>query len=93
MVQNARNMDMWRTKFEVLRTPLLFDLATDPFERATDGTFYDEWLLRRAFIIVPSQDIVRELIGSFVKYPPRQKPASFSLDDVLDKLTIGDDGN
>ena len=89
MVQNAKNMDMWRTQFEELRTPLLFDLATDPFERGTDGTFYDEWLLRRAFIIVPSQDIVRDLIASFAKYPPRQKPASFSLDDVLDKLASG----
>jgi arylsulfatase A-like enzyme len=92
-VQNATGLEMWRSEFENLRAPLLFDLAIDPFERGTEGIYYDEWLFRRAYIIVPFQQIVRGLMASFVKFPPRQKPASFSIEDVLGKLSAGEEGN
>jgi arylsulfatase len=90
-VQNATGLDMWREEFENLRAPLLFDLAIDPFERATDGIYYDEWLFRRAFVITPAQGVVGELMGSIVEFPPRQKPPSFNLDDVLQKITAKED--
>ncbi len=86
MVQKAKGIEMWRTEFDKLRAPLLFDLKIDPFERGDEGIYYDEWWFRRAFVITPSQVIVRSLMKSFEAFPPRQKPASFSVGDALKKL-------
>jgi arylsulfatase len=65
-------------------------LLTDPYERAdiTSNTYYD-WMIDRAFMLVPAQAIVGEFLATFKDYPPRQKAASFSLDNVLEKLEAG----
>jgi len=80
---------VWMDPFVPLRVPLIFNLRRDPYERAsiTSNTYYD-WLLDRAFLLVPAQAYVGEFLKTFQKYPPRQKAASFSLDDVMEKLTI-----
>ncbi len=90
-VQNARGLEMLRTEFESLRIPSRFELAIHPLERAADGTCNDDWLPRPALFIVPSLDIVRELTGSFLKYPPRRWAAAFWGDDVLEKLSAGNE--
>jgi arylsulfatase len=52
----------------------------------TDATmFYDKWMADRAFLLVPAQEIVGEFLNTFRHFPPRQKPASFSIDEVLEK--------
>jgi hypothetical protein len=68
--------------------PKIFNLRTDPFERAdiTSNTYYD-WLLDHAFLIVPAQQLVGEFLATFKAFPPRQKAASFSIDEILDKYT------
>ena len=73
-----------------LRVPKIFNLRTDPFERAdiTSNTYYD-WLIDRVFLMVPAQAIVAEFLGTFQAFPPRQKAASFTIDQVMDKLTQG----
>ena len=73
-----------------LRVPLIFNLRRDPYERATitSNTYYD-WLLDRAFLLVPAQAYVGEFLTTFKEYPPRQKAASFSLDQVMEKLESG----
>jgi hypothetical protein len=65
----------------------LFNLSTDPYERAdvTSNTYYD-WLLDHAFFGVPTQALVGEFLATFKDYPPRQKAASFSVDQVMAKL-------
>jgi arylsulfatase len=77
----------WSEPFVPLRIPLIFNLRRDPYERAqvTSNTYYD-WLIDRAFLLVPAQAYVGEFLGTFKKYPPRQKAASFSLENVLDSL-------
>jgi arylsulfatase len=40
----------------------------------------------RAFIVVPSQALVARWLASFKEFPIRQKPASFNLDSVMEKL-------
>jgi arylsulfatase len=67
--------------------PKLFNLRTDPYERAdiTSNTYYD-WLLDRAYMFVPAQALVAEFLGTFKDYPPRQKAASFSVDQVMEKM-------
>jgi len=70
-----------------LRIPLIFNLRRDPYERAeiTSNTYYD-WLLDRAFLLVPAQAFVGNFLGTFKEYPPRMKAASFSLDQVMEKM-------
>jgi hypothetical protein len=70
-----------------LRVPLIFNLRRDPYERAsiTSNTYFD-WLLDRAFLLVPSQTFVGNFLATFKDYPPRMKAASFSLDQVMEKM-------
>lgn len=78
---------VWANPFVPLRIPLLFNLRRDPFERATvtSNTYYD-WYIDRAFVIVPAQQYVAQFLATFKEFPPRQKAASFSIDQVLEKL-------
>jgi len=78
----------WMEPFVPLRLPLIFNLRRDPYERAqvTSNTYFD-WLLDRAYLLVPAQAYVGQFLGTFKEYPPRQKAASFSLDQVMEKLT------
>jgi arylsulfatase A-like enzyme len=80
-------LQAWAEPFIPLRVPLIFNLRRDPYERAqkTSNTYYD-WLIDRAFVLVPAQGIVGEFLSTFKAYPPRQKPASFSLDRVMEKI-------
>ncbi|MHC5009262.1 MAG: sulfatase-like hydrolase/transferase, partial [Planctomycetota bacterium] len=80
-------LQAWAEPFVPLRVPLIFNLRRDPYERAqvTSNTYYD-WLLDRAYLLVPAQAYVGEFLATFREYPPRQKAASFSLDQVMEKL-------
>jgi arylsulfatase len=74
--------------FVPLRAPLIFNLRRDPYERAesTSNTYFD-WALDHVFFMVPAQAYVGRFLATFQEYPPRQKAASFSLDQVMEKLT------
>ncbi|MFZ1413327.1 MAG: arylsulfatase [Defluviicoccus sp.] len=78
---------VWMEPFVPLRVPLVFNLRRDPYERAsiTSNTYYD-WMLDRAFLLVPAQTYVGQFLATFRDFPPRQKPASFSLDQVMEKM-------
>ena len=77
----------WIEPWTPLRIPLIFNLRRDPYERSysTSNTYYD-WLLDRAFLLVPAQAYVGKVLETFKAFPPRQKAASFSLDQVMEKL-------
>jgi arylsulfatase len=93
LVQNAHGLDVWQDKFEELRLPLLVTLRGDPFERAPhEGLGYDRWRIDHLFLLVPAQGFVADWLTSFKDFPPRQKPASFSLDRVMQSLTEGAPG-
>jgi arylsulfatase A-like enzyme len=79
---------VWANPFTNLRVPKMFNLRTDPYERAdiTSNTYYD-WLLDHAFLVVPAQDYVGQFLATFKDYPSRQKAASFNLDEVMRNLT------
>ena len=78
---------VWFEPFVVLRAPKLFNLRTDPFERAdvTSNTYWD-WFLDHIFLVVPAQTIVGEFLQTFIQFPPRQKAASFTMDQVQAKI-------
>lgn len=81
-------LQAWAEPFVPLRVPLIFNLRRDPYERAnvTSNTYYD-WLLDHVFMLVPAQAFVGKFLQTFKEFPPRQKAASFSLDQVMDKLS------
>jgi arylsulfatase A-like enzyme len=83
-------LQVWAEPFTPLRVPKIFNLLTDPYERAdiTSNTYWD-WMLDHAFMLVPAQAIAGEFLATFKEYPPRQKAASFSLENVLEKLQAG----
>jgi hypothetical protein len=85
--QRAHGLGVWREPMVPLRAPKLYNLRSDPFERGDqDGSmFYDKWMADRAFLLVPAQAIVVEFLKTFEEFPPRQKPASFSIDQALEK--------
>jgi arylsulfatase len=88
--QRAESFDVWSNPLVKLRVPLIFNLRADPFEKGQHNSiYYPDWLVHRAFILVPAQAYVGKWISSFKDYPPRQKPASFSLDEVMHKLEEG----
>ena len=78
---------VWAEPFVALRIPKIFNLRTDPFERAdTDANNYERWWIERIFALVPAQTFVQEYIDTFQEFPPRQKPAKFNVDDALSTL-------
>ena len=82
-------LKIWAEPFVPLRVPLVFNLRRDPFERAqkTSNTYYD-WLIDRVYLLVPAQAYVGKFLETFREYPPRQEAASFSLDQVMEKLSL-----
>jgi arylsulfatase len=77
----------WMEPFVPLRVPLILNLRRDPYERGplTSNTYYD-WMIDRAYLLVPAQAYVGGFLKTFREYPPRQKAASFSLDQVMEML-------
>ncbi len=78
---------VWAEPFTCLRLPKIYNLRMDPYERAdiTSNTYY-EWIIRHAFFAVPTQQYVARFIATFKDYPPRQKAATFNLDQVIEAL-------
>jgi arylsulfatase len=83
-------LQVWMEPYAELRVPKIFNLRTDPYERAdiTSNSYFD-WLLDRAYLLVPAQAYVATMLQSLAEFPPRQAPASFSIDQVLEKLRAG----
>jgi len=80
-------VQIWAEPFVFLRIPKTFNLRTDPFERAdiTSNTYWD-WLIDRAYLTYAAQFIVTRFLETFKEFPPRMKPASFGIDQVLKKM-------
>ena len=78
---------IWQEPFVPLRFPKLFNLRTDPFERAdiTSNTYWD-WILDHVYLFVPAQGLVARFLATFQEFPPRQKAASFTIDQVVEKM-------
>lgn len=86
----AGTLQVWVEPYTELRVPKIFNLRTDPYERAdqTSNTYYD-WLISHAWLLVPAQQYVAQMLQTLAEFPPRQEPASFSVDKVMAKLKAG----
>lgn len=80
-------MQLWAEPFVTLRVPKLYNLRTDPFERAdtTSNTYWD-WYAEKGYMIMAAQAIVQQFLATFKEFPPRQKAASFTIDQALEKM-------
>jgi arylsulfatase A-like enzyme len=80
-------LDIWGEPFTARRVPLLFNLRMDPYERAqiTSNSYY-AWSLHKLYMMMGAQAIAAEFIGTFKDFPPRQKPQSFNLDQIMEQL-------
>jgi len=78
---------VWREPWVELRVPAIFNLRRDPFEKAEENanTYYD-WLLDRAFVIVPIQGLAAQFLQTMIDYPPSQTPGSFNLSAIQERL-------
>jgi arylsulfatase len=88
--QRAEGLAVWMNPLTPLRAPKIFCMRTDPFERADQHVgAYDHWFAERMFLMVPAQAFVAQHLQTYKDFPPRQKPGSFSLDQVLEQLQTG----
>jgi arylsulfatase len=87
----AGTLSIWVDPYIELRAPKIFNLRTDPYERAdiTSNTYFD-WMIDRIWLLIPAQAFVAQMLQTFQEFPPRQEPASFSIDKVLAKLQAGE---
>jgi arylsulfatase A-like enzyme len=87
-VQRAFQMNVWAEPLVKLRVPHIFNLRRDPFERAdfNSNTYWD-WVVDHVPMLYLCQELVAEQISDFAKFPPRQKPASFNLDEVMAQVS------
>ncbi len=88
--QRAHGFEVWQEPFTFLRLPKIFNLRMDPFERADhEAINYPQWRIERTYLLVPAQVIVAQFLATFQDFPPRQKPASFSIDQVVESMKAG----
>lgn len=81
--QRAKQMQVWREPFVQLRIPLIFDLRMDPYERAQhNANSFNHWQTQNQYLAMPAFQIVADFVRTFQEYPPRQKPASYNMEDV-----------
>jgi hypothetical protein len=61
--------------------------AHRPYERArtTSNTYY-EFLLENAYLVFAAQIIMTQFLETFAEFPPRQKAASFTIDQAMERL-------
>lgn len=85
--QDAHGMEIWRVPMTKLRAPIMIDLLSDPYEYApANAAKYEDWAMKHTFLVLPAVEKVAKYLSTYKAFPPRQAPASFSIDDVIAKL-------
>ncbi|RYD19776.1 MAG: arylsulfatase [Verrucomicrobiaceae bacterium] len=79
----AEQLQVWREPFVHLRLPLLFNLRRDPFEKSQhNSNTYHDWMIDRAYVLVPLQTVASQFLLSMKEFPPSQAPGDWSLDSL-----------
>jgi hypothetical protein len=83
--QRAKGISVWRDPLVKLRLPKIYNLRRDPFERAeVEGIGYERWMADHLPMIYKSAAKVKQFVGTFKEFPQRQRPASFSIDQIIE---------
>ena len=85
--QDAHGMEIWRVPMTKMRAPIFIDLLSDPYEYAPgNASNWEDWAMKHAFLILPAVEKVAQYLGTYREFPPRQAPATFSIDQIIAKL-------
>lgn len=77
--QTRDGIGSWFFEQENRKAPLIIDLRADPFEAAPeDSSYYDDWLVRHMYVMVPVKNLVADFMGTFKDFPPQQESGSFT---------------
>jgi arylsulfatase len=80
-------MRIWAESFTRLRVSKLYDLRSDPYEKAdiTSNTYYD-WLISKDYIMFGAIALTEEFLQTFKEFPPAQLPGSGTIDQAVAKM-------
>jgi len=95
LTQEDNGFDVWDAPFRAHRAPRIVDLRADPYEfaqRRNASWFWQQWMFRRTYVMVPAQEFVGAFVASFQEFPPRSAPASFGVGDALKSLEVAGQG-
>jgi arylsulfatase len=84
--QRSKGLDVWREPLSPMRIPKFFDLRSDPFERGEESFKYNDWFTENVFLQYAAPPLLAKWLESFKEFPPRARAASFSIDQVVEKL-------
>lgn len=78
---------VWSNPFTPLRVPKIFNLRMDPYERAdvVSDQYYD-WTTKNVYLTELMVMKSAQFLQTFVDYPPSQRPASFSIDQIRESV-------
>ena len=86
-IQEAHGMHVWRNPYTKLRAPLFFNIRQDPYERAREESIgYDQWYFENVWVMYKAAAEAQRFLMSFKQFPPRQRPASFNVDQIVEQL-------
>jgi len=85
--RQAGTMQIWAEPFTTLRMPKMFNLRTDPYEKAdvTSNTYWD-WVIDRGYLSFAAMDYIANFLMTLKDYPPRQKADSWNMDEVVKRV-------
>nr|WP_234822887.1 arylsulfatase [Ensifer adhaerens] len=79
--------DVWQDPFTCLRVPKIFNLRMDPYERADIvSDQYNDWRTKNVYLTAQAVGKSAAFLETFIEYPPSQKPASFSVDQIEESV-------
>jgi arylsulfatase len=94
MIQEAHGFDVWKNPYTPQGWPSLVNLRADPFERAMHESIgYGLWATKRMYAISGAAVVTTEFLKSFMDFPPRQEPGSFSVDNIIKQMEEARAGN
>jgi arylsulfatase len=79
---------VWKEPFTCLRAPKYFNLRMDPYERADTGptNLYNQLETENPYLFIDAQRRAGAFLQTFVEYPPSQIPASFTIDQIEERI-------
>lgn len=78
---------IWANPFTCLRVPKMYNLRMDPYEHAdVSGAGYDSWRTDNAYLFAEAVRRSAIFLETFVEYPPSQRPATFSVDQIVEEV-------
>jgi arylsulfatase len=85
--QRGHGFDVWKDPLVPLGWPHVFNLRADPFERAhRESIGWAHWATQRMFALSGAQGVTLDFLETFLDFPPRQEPGSFSVEAIIKQL-------